>query len=110
MPDTYVEVRALNTQSTGGGRMLNCTFTLESSALLRELVYIDLAVDIEEGDIVKRENGILIKYTTVGETFWSVGKEFGVTPGQLQGWNPEINEPFDDGRPIMILSAKATAH
>lgn len=105
MPDTELQVRLLEARCGGTGRTLSCSFTLEASAVLREVVYIQLAVDVEETEPIARENGIIIRFAETGETCWSVGKRFGVTAEQLHGWNPDLVEPFEEGCPVLILSA-----
>lgn len=110
MADTEIQVRMLEGRASGSGHTLNCSFTLEASALLREVVYVQLAVDVEESEPIQRENGIMISFASAGETSWNIGKRYGVTAEQLHGWNPELIEPFEEGCPVLILSASGRMH
>lgn len=105
MPDADVQIRLLEARGNGGGNLFHCSFTLEARVVLRELVYLPLAVGLEEAEPQQRENGIMVCFAGAGETFWSVGKRFGIAIDELKKWNPEAAEPFSEGCPLMIMSA-----
>ncbi len=105
MVDSDVRVHTLEAHGSGSGRLVNCVFTLETCATLRELRYIPLAMQMEPAEPEQRDNGILIYYASAGETLWDIGKRFGVTTAQLQTWNPGKEETFMEGEPLLILSA-----
>lgn len=105
MADAEVAVNMLEVRTSGSGRMLTVNYSVETRALLRELQSVTVAVDAEEAEPRARENGILVNYASEGETLWDIGKRFGVSMDQLRAWNPEAQEPFAEGQPLMILSA-----
>ncbi|MDL2217625.1 DUF3794 domain-containing protein [Christensenellaceae bacterium OttesenSCG-928-M15] len=105
-PDADVDVQMLEVRTSGSGRLLNVAYMVETKAVLRELVHVNVAVDVEETEPAQRENGILVSYAAAGEGFWDVGKRYGATQEQLRGWNPELNEPFCEGQAVLILSTR----
>lgn len=99
-----VKVCVLDVRANGGGRNVSVSFTIDIKAEIKEIVYIPIAVGVEEGEAVKRENGIIICFASAEDTEWTIGKRFGITKEQLREWNPEIREPFVEGSPIVIFS------
>lgn len=99
-----VKVCVLDVRANGGGRNVSVSFTIDLRAEVKEIVYISIAVDVEEGEAVKRENGIIICFASAEDTEWTIGKRFGITKEQLREWNPEIREPFAEGSPMVIFS------
>ena len=103
--DAAATARALHAQVSGSGRMLDVTFTLEVEANLQTLEQDQIAVDATACEPARQPQGILIYLANEGETFWDVGKRFGLTVDQVKDWNPGMQEPLQEGQQMVLLSA-----
>lgn len=109
MSHADIELAMLEARVNGAGRSFNVTLMLEVHALLRELHITGVAMDVERVEPAARENGILIKFASAGDTFFDTGKSYGVPLDKLAVWNPALEEPFEEGQPVLVLSGQRPA-
>ena len=105
MADSEVSLTLLEARINGSGRALNATFTVETAATLQELTRLRVVTDTQAAEPLPRANGVMVHFASASDTYWDIGKRYGVSLENLRNWNPDVQEPFAEGQAIILLLA-----
>lgn len=78
---------------------LKCTLKVDSSARMTQSVAV--AMMAEETEPESRKSALVIAYPGSSDTFWSIGKKYGLAVSQLQALNPGV-PAVEPGRPLLV--------
>ena len=57
-----------------------------------------------DSDMVSALNGIVVYFTSKGDTLWDISKRYRISPQDVMRYNEDVQEPFADGQRLIILS------
>lgn len=97
------EARVLELTVRGTGR----TLTLDARVLLEGECFNQQTIQYTSGLRLQEPapgyKGLLLYFTEGGESFFSLGKQFHVSVGELQELNPGLQEPMEKGTQVLLL-------
>ena len=97
------KVSVTDVSISGGGRVVRLTAELSMETECYDARALTYTADLTQGTPCETQAGILVYFADAGETFFSVGKRFGVPVAQVQRCNPERTEPLQEGAPILLF-------
>lgn len=94
-------VSEVSVQGSGRTVRLAANLTVETEGYRQDTVR--LTTDLIAGEAREPYSGIVVYFCEEQETFFDVGKRFGLPLECVRSWNPNAVEPFASGTPLLVV-------